>query len=109
MKEIAAGVNDSRPTTLALLKDATATRIVVEHRDRLTRIGFHYLETLLQAQVRVIEVVNLVENDKEDLITDLVAIVYSFTARLYGQRRAKRKTGRIAAQLRGEEDGDATC
>jgi predicted site-specific integrase-resolvase len=55
------------------------------------------------------EVVNLAENDKENLIADLAAIVYSFTARLYGQRRAKRKTERIAAELRGEEaTGDAT-
>ncbi|WIG59557.1 MAG: Resolvase domain protein [Ktedonobacterales bacterium] len=52
---------------------------------------------------------NLAENDKENLIADLAAIVYSFTARLYGQRRAKRKTERIAAELRGEEaTGDAT-
>jgi putative resolvase len=105
--EVASGVNDSRPKLLALLKDRSVTRIVVEHRDRLTRFGFHYLEALLQAQGRTIEVVNLAENGKEDLIADLVAIVYSFTARLYGQRRAKRKTERIAAQLRGEEDGDA--
>jgi predicted site-specific integrase-resolvase len=47
--------------------------------------------------------VNLAENDKEDLVADLVAIVYSFTARLYGQRRAKRKTERIAAELRSDE------
>ncbi|HEX9414849.1 MAG TPA: IS607 family transposase, partial [Ktedonobacterales bacterium] len=57
-----------------------------------------------------IEVVNPAENDEEDLIADLVAIVYSFTARLYGQRRAKRKTERIAAELRGAEaEDDATC
>jgi len=93
----------SRPKLLALLKDTSVTRIVLEHRDRLTRFGFHYLEALLQAQGRTIEVVNLAENDKEDLITDLVAIVYSFTARLYGQRRAKRKTERIAAELQAEE------
>jgi len=109
VKEVAAGVNDSRPKLLALLKDTSVTRIVLEHRDRLTRFGFHYLEALLQAQGRTIEVVNLAENDKEDLITDLVAIVYSFTARLYGQRRAKRKTERIAAELQAEEgEGDAT-
>jgi putative resolvase len=108
MKEVASGVNDSRPKLLMLLKDASITRIVVEHRDRLTRFGFHYLETLLQAQGRTIEVVNLAENDNEDLIADLVAIVYSFTARLYGQQWAKRKTERIAAELRGEEaEGDA--
>jgi predicted site-specific integrase-resolvase len=108
VKEVASSVNDSRPKLLVLLKDTSVTRIVVEHRDRLTRFGFHYLEALLQVQGRTIEVVNFAENDKEDLIADLVAIVYSFTARLYGQRQAKRKTERIAAELRGEggEEGD---
>jgi predicted site-specific integrase-resolvase len=109
VKEIASGVNDSPPKLLALLKDTKVTRIVVEHRDRLTRFGFHSLEALLQAQGRTIEVVTLAENDNEDLIADLVAIAYAFTARLYGQRRAKRTTERIAAELRGEEaDADAT-
>ena len=103
IKEIASGVNDSRPKLLALLKDQTATRIVVEHKDRLTRFGFRYLETLLEIQGRTIEVVNVAENDKEDLIADLVAIVYSFTARLYGQRRAKHKTEAIVAQSKQEE------
>src|SRR5262245_50691083 len=104
VKEMASGVNDSRPKLLALLKDTSITRIVVEHQDRLTRFGFHYLETVLEAQERIIEVVNLAENDKEDFIADLAAIIYSFTARLYGQRRAKHKTERIAAELRGEEE-----
>ena len=44
----------------------------------------------------------MAENDKEDLIADLVAIVYSFTARLYGQRRAKRKTERIVQELKAD-------
>lgn len=109
VKEIASGANDSRPKLLTLLKDTATTRIVVEHRDRLTHFGFHYLQTLLEAQGRQVEVVNRAENDTEDLIADLVAIVYSFTARLYGQRRAKRKTERIAAELRGEVDSDAAC
>ena len=107
VKEIASGVNDSRPKLLALLKDRQATRIVVEHKDRLTRFGFRYLETLLEIQGRTIEVVNVAENDKEDLIADLVAIVYSFTARLYGQRRAKRKTARIVQELQGEDKHEA--
>ena len=107
VKEIASGVNDSRPKLWALLKDRQTTRIVVEHQDRLTRFGFRYLETLLDLQGRTIEVVNLAENDKEDLIADLVAIVHSFTARLYGQRRAKRKTARIVQELEAEERGEA--
>jgi predicted site-specific integrase-resolvase len=107
VKEIASGVNDSRPNLLALLKDRQATRIVVEHKDRLTRFGFRYLETLLEIQGRTIEVVNVAENSSEDLIADLVAIVYSFTARLYGQRRAKCKTERIVQELPTEERGKA--
>lgn len=103
IKEIASGINDSRPKLLSLLKDTTITRIVVEHKDRLTRFGFHYMETLLEAQGRAIEIVNMAENDKEDLIADLVAIVYSFTARLYGQRRAKRKTEQLVAVLESED------
>ena len=108
VKEIASGVNDSRPKLLALLRDTNMTCIVVEHRDRLTRFGFHYLETLLEIQGRTIEVVNVAENDKEDLLADLVAIVYSFTARLYGQGRAKRKTECIVAELEAKEGEDAT-
>jgi predicted site-specific integrase-resolvase len=108
VKEIASGVNDSRPKLLALLKDSSVTRIVVEHKDRLTRFGFRYLETLLGVQGRKIEVVNLAENDTEDLIQDLSSIFYSFCARMYGQRRAKRKTEHVVALLLEEEGKDAT-
>jgi len=105
VKEIASGVNDSRPKLLSLLKDTSITRIVVEHRDRLTRFGFHYIQTLLEAQGRTLEVVNPAENDQEDLVADLTAILYSFTARMYGQRRAKHKTEQLVKQLQeGEEE-----
>jgi len=63
-------------------REQQGTRLVVERKDRLTRFGFHYLGTLLEIQGRTIEVVNVAENDKEDLIADIVAIVYSFTSRL---------------------------
>jgi predicted site-specific integrase-resolvase len=44
-------------------------------------------------------VIDLAENGKEDLIQDFVSIVTSFYARLYGQRRSRRKTGRLIAEL----------
>ncbi len=75
------------------------TVIVVEHKDRLTRFGFKYIETLLAMQRRSIEVVNVTENPIEDIITDFVSILYSFFARLYGQRLAKRKTEKIVQDL----------
>ena len=99
MKEIGSGVNDTRPKLLKLLTDPSVGVIVVEHKDRLTRFGYNYLEQLLKMQDRRIEVINLAENGKEDLIQDFVSIVTSFCARLYGQRRSKRKTERLIAEL----------
>lgn len=102
VKEVGSGVNDSRKKLLALLADPTITVIVVEHKDRLTRFGFKYIETLLAMQGRSIEVVNVTENPIEDLMADLVSIIYSFSARLYGQRRAKRKTEQIVKELEAQ-------
>jgi predicted site-specific integrase-resolvase len=99
VKEIGSGVTDSRPRFLKLLTDPSITHILVEHKDRATRFGFRYLETLLEQQGRHLEVVNLADNGKEDVVTDLVAIMSSFSARLYGQRRAKRKTEQIVKDL----------
>ena len=107
VKEVGPGVNDSRPKLLSLLRDPLITRVIVEHKDRLTRFGFRYIETLLAIQARTIEVVNPAENNKEDLLHDLASIVYSICARLYGQRRAKRKTERLVEQLQAREDDHA--
>lgn len=106
VKEIGSGVNDTRPKLMRLLTDPAMTLIVVEHKDRLTRFGFNYIEQLLKLQGRQIEVINLAENGKEDLVQDFVSIVTSFCARLYGQRRSKRKTERIIAELKNGEEGD---
>src|SRR5260221_5824051 len=89
VKEVGSGVNDARPQLLALLEDQGISLIVVEHKDRLTRFGFRYLDTLLKVQGRAIEVVNQAENGTEDLLAELTAIVYSFCARLYGHRPGK--------------------
>jgi len=102
VKEVGSGVNDSRKKLLALLADPLVTIIVVEHKDRLTRFGFKYIETLMRMQGRSIEVVNVTENPIEDLMADLVSIIYSFSARLYGQRRAKRKTEQIVKELNAQ-------
>src|SRR5215472_13988804 len=106
VKEEGSGINDARPKLLALLAEQSIGLIVVEHKDRLTRFGLRYLDTLLTNQGRGIEVVNQAENGTEDLLADLAAIVYSFCARLYGQRCAKRKTERIVAELEVKGDGD---
>ena len=105
VKEVGSGINESRPKFLALLADQGIGTIVVEHKDRATRFGFRYIETLLKTQGRALEVVNQAENSTEDLLADLTAIIYSFCARLYGQRRAKHKTEKIVQELEAEHAG----
>lgn len=75
------------------------TKIVVEHKDRLTRFGFNYIEKLLIRCGVQLEVVNPVLNEKDDLIQDFVSVITSFSARIYGQRRSKRKTEQIIRDL----------
>ena len=48
-------------------------------------------------------VVNSAQTAEEDLMSDLVSIITSFVARLYGRRRAKRKTDQVLAAL--QENG----
>jgi putative resolvase len=96
-------VNDYRAKFLALLSDQRVRTIVIEHQDRATRFGFRYLETLLHGQGWAIEVVNLAENNCEELLADLVSMVYSFAAGRLAQRRAKHKTEAIVKQLQAEE------
>jgi predicted site-specific integrase-resolvase len=105
VKEIGSGVNDERPKLLKVLTDPQVGVVVVEHQDRLTRFGFHYIEALLEMQGRHVEVVNLAAGERDDLIQDFVSIITSFCARLYGQRRSKRKTQRLIQELQDAKEG----
>lgn len=100
VKEIGSGINDNRKKLQRLLGNEKVTKIVVEHKDRLTRFGFNYLETMFDRVGCEIVVINNADNDKEDLMQDLVSIITSFTARYYGLRRGKRKTEHIIKELK---------
>ncbi len=99
VKECGSGINDQRPKFLALLSDPKIGRIVVEHKDRASRFGMVYIQTLLAMQQRELVVVNTADTAEDDLMGDFVAIITSFCARLYGRRRAKRKTEQVLAAL----------
>jgi predicted site-specific integrase-resolvase len=109
IKETASGINDKRPKLLKMLEKIRLLRpalLVVEHKDRLARIGASYIEAAIRPFGCAIEVVNPAETEKDDLMTDLVSIITSFCARYYGQRRARRKTDRIIAELKSK-NGDS--
>jgi predicted site-specific integrase-resolvase len=91
IKEIASGMNDDRPKLNKILVRKDWDVIIVENKDRLTRFGFNYLNLLLKLNGKQIVVINNSNEDKQDLINDLVSIIYSFSARLYGLRKRKNK------------------
>ena len=99
VKECGSGINDQRPQFLALLADSTVSHIVVEHKDRCSRFGVAYIQTLLKTQGRDLVIVNEADEGQEDLMQDFVAIITSFCARLYGRRRASRKRIQVLAAL----------
>jgi putative resolvase len=75
--------------------------IVVEHRDRLARFGADYLEAALSAAGRELVVVEEGEA-KDDLVQDMVDVLTSFCARLYGRRSARNRAKRALAAARGD-------
>lgn len=103
IEECGSGLNDSRPKLLKVLGNLLVTRIVVEHKDRLTRFGFNYISELWNGEIIVI---NNVDNDEKDLMQDFVSLVTSFTARLYGRRRSKRNTEKIIKELESENNDE---
>lgn len=101
-KEIGSGLNDNRKQLANLLSAFKYNILLVEHLDRLARFGTNYMRILLSKCGKELEVVNLAENGRDELMTDLVSIIYSFSARMYGLRRAKRKNDKITHELQNE-------
>ena len=96
IKEVGSGLNDERKKlTELLLSDEPISRIIVEHKDKLARFGFNYLEVLAKKRGFEIIVVNPTVTDYDDLMRDFVSIVTSFCAQLYSRRRAKRRAEEI--------------
>jgi putative resolvase len=73
-----------------LLADAAVSVVVVEHRDRLGRMNTEMVESALSASHR--RVVVLDEGEvTDDLVRDMVEVLTSFCARLYGRRSARNR------------------
>ena len=104
IKDIGSGLNDNCSKLNELFeKELNNFEILlVEHKDRLTRFGFNYIDILLKSHNKKIEVINLVDNNKEDLIQDFVSVITSFCARIYSQRISKRKVEKLIKELGNE-------
>lgn len=101
VREVGSGLNGRRRRLLSLLKDPDVGTIVVEHRDRLARFGAEYIEAVLGGAGRRLLVVDTTEM-KDDLVRDMVDVLTSLCARLYGKRSAKNRAERALKAMEME-------
>jgi predicted site-specific integrase-resolvase len=101
VQEVGSGLNGRRKKLLKVLENISASILVVEHRDRLARFGSEYVESALKASNRKVVVVNDTEM-KDDLVHDMIDVLTSFCARLYGKRAARNRAKRAMEAAQGE-------
>ncbi|MGH3628785.1 MAG: IS607 family transposase [Sciscionella sp.] len=101
--EIGSGLNGRRTKLRKVLGDSGVVTIVVEHRDRLARFGVEYLEAALSAHGRTLVVLDEQELE-DDLARDLIEVITSMCARLYGRRSASRRARAAVTAINAEPD-----
>jgi putative resolvase len=80
VKETGSGLNGHRRGWRRLLRTPTVTTVVVEHRDRLMRFGFEYIEAAWMAQGRAVVVIDPAEI-QDDRVRDMTEGLTSMCAR----------------------------
>ena len=95
-KDIGSGLNTHRKNLWKLLRDARKgafSHVLLTYKDRLTRFGFEYLqEYLAEFNVALHYLHELDEKTPEsEMVEDLVAIIHSFSGKLYRMRRETRQ------------------
>lgn len=100
--EVGSGLNGKRPKLRRILSDPSASVVVVEHRDRLARFGVEHLEAALSAQGRRIIVADQGET-VDDLVRDMIEVLTSMCARLYGRRGARNRAMRAVTATKQAE------
>lgn len=103
--EVGSGLNGKRAKLRRVLSDPAAGVVIVEHRDRLARFGTEYLEAALAAQGRKIVVTDPGETS-DDLVRDMIEVLTSMCARLYGRRGARNRAMRAVNAAKSEAAAD---
>ena len=94
VKEVGSGLNGNQ--LRRVVGDHTVRTIVVEHRERLCRFGFEYVEAALAGRGARIVVMDEGELE-DDLVGDVTEVMTWLCARLYGKGSARRRAERALA------------
>ncbi len=112
VKEVGGGLNLRRKGLITLLgrvllRDIAV--IVVAHKDRLARFGFDIIEWLCEQFDCKIVVLNQVSlSPHAELVQDIVAILHSFSSRLYSIRRIENQIKKeLQAETETQKEGES--
>jgi putative resolvase len=92
VKDIGSGINWKRKGLCSILEQANRggiQEVVVAHKDRLTRIGFDLVETVLALNKVKLVVLDsdIHKSTEEELADDLMSIVHVYSCKHLGKRR----------------------
>ena len=114
LKEVGSGLDDKRKKlqqVLAMVSQREVRNVYITYKDRLTRFGFHYLETMFNAcgtNIVIVKDENGEKSVQEELVEDMMSLIASFSGKLYGLRskcvRKNRNGGREKAKDEGCEE-----
>lgn len=95
IKDVGSGLNDNRNGFIKLTDLVIAGKInklVIEHKDRLTRFQFKFIKKIFESYGCEVIVVNEIDvSDNEELTTDMMSLLASFSGKFYGKRSAKQR------------------
>lgn len=95
ISEIGGGMNFKRKSFLKILdrmQQGEISKILIAHKDRLMRFGFDLFAHMAQEAGCEIVVVNQESlSPQQEMVEDLMAIVHTFSCRLYGMRKYKKQ------------------
>jgi len=95
IKDVGSGLNDNRSGFIRLTDLIIAgkvNKLVVEHKDRLTRFQFKFIKKMFESygcEVVVVEGEDV--SSEEELCQDIMSLVASFSGKYYGRRSAERR------------------
>lgn len=93
--EIGGGLNFKRPKFLAIVDRicrGEIRQLIVAHKDRLVRFGFELIRHICDEHDCELIVVNQIRlSPEKEMVEDMLAIVHTFSCRLYGMRKYEKK------------------
>lgn len=95
IKDVGSGLNDNRSGFVKLTDlviNRKVNKLVVEHKDRLTRFQFKFIKKMFESYGCEVIVINGMDvSDTDELAADMMSLLASFSGKFYGKRSAERR------------------